>query len=253
LDRVERVINILNYLASSQKPCEVREISKQLRIEKSSVSRVLAVLKKLKWVDQLPDSTYILGDKPLEFGLSIISRVDLRKIAQPYLTELNNVTHETSALTIRMGFEEIYMDQVESKFPVRLVLQLGGREVLWRGATGKAMLAYMDSGEVDQVFEELKKSSRITLVSGKVLVINKLLEEIAEVRKQGFAVSIAERSQAAACVASPIIDRNNKVAGCISVTGPLPRFNEETAKGYGPLLKKAAQDISAKLGSGNIL
>jgi IclR family transcriptional regulator, KDG regulon repressor len=253
LDRVERVISILNYLAESGKPCEVREISADLDIEKSSVSRVLSALKKLKWVEQFPDSTYGLGDKPLEFGLTIISRLDLRKVSQPFLAELNNITHETAGLTIRMGLEEIYLDQVESKFPVRHVLQLGDREVLSRGATGKAMLAYMDRHEAEKVIEHLRNSGKTVLISGKTLIISKLLDELVEIKKQGFAISIAERSQSSACVASPIIDHNNIVTGCISVTGPLPRFNEETARGYGPLLKKAAQEISVKLGSNYLL
>ena len=253
MDRVERVINILNYLASSGKPCGVTEIGKRLKLDKSSVSRVLSTLEKLKWAVKLPDSTYSLGDRPIEFGLSILSRVDLRKVSQPYLIEMNNTTHETCGLSIRIGIEDIYLDQVESTFPIRHVLPLGTRGPLWSGATGKAMLAYMDKGEVDEIIENLRKSGEVILASGKTLDVSELLEEIADVRKLGFAVTSGERSTAATAVASPIIDYNNKVIGCIGITGPLPRLSEEIARGFGPPVKQAAQNISIKLGSSSRL
>jgi DNA-binding IclR family transcriptional regulator len=249
MDRIERVLNILNYLASSRKPCGVTEISKKFHIDKSSVSRVLSSLERQKWVFQLPDKTYDLGNKPLEFGLSVLSRVELRKVSKQHLIELNDITNETVGLGFRLGFEEMYLDQAECKHVVRAVIELGIKSPIWRGATGKAMLAYMDKSEVDEVIDHLSKSDERVLASGKILEIDKLLEQLSEIRRQGFAVSVGERATGATNVASPIFDHNNKVIGNISITGPLPRFNEEIARGFGPQVKQASQSISMKLGS----
>jgi IclR family acetate operon transcriptional repressor len=249
LDRIERVINLLSYLASSGKACGVTEISKRLKIDKSSVSRILSTLEKLNWVVQFPDSTYGLSVKPLEFGLSIISGIDIKKVSQPHLVELNNITQETTGLNVPIGLEYILLDQVECKLPLRHVLQLGTRTPLWFGAPGKAMLAFMDESEINEIIDKIKSSSEKIPVSGEILEIGKLLGEIDEVRKQGFTISTGELTSACVAVASPVFDHRNKVIGSIIVTGPIPRFNKKIARDFGPLVKQTAKDISIKLGS----
>ena len=249
MDRIERVVNILDYLALSKKPCGVTEISKKLHIDKSSVSRILSSLERQQWVFQLPDSTYDLGNKSLEFSFSVLSRIELRKVSKPHLIELNNITKESACLNFRMGFEDILLDQVECKHVVRAVLELGQKGPLWKGATGKVMLAYMADSEVEEVIDHLRKSDDSVLASGEVLDIDQLLAQLPEIKKQGFAISVGERSVAATNIASPIIDNNNNVIGTISITGPLPRFNEKVARSFSHVVKQAAQEISMKLGA----
>ncbi len=249
MDRVERVVYILDYLATAGQACGVTEISKKLNLDKSSVSRILTTLEGLKWVVQSSDSSYSLGIKPLEFGLAVLSHIDVRKISGPYLTELNALTGETAALSIRTGYEEVFLDQVECKQPIRAVLELGIKGPFWCGGSGKSMLAYLGKDEVDLIIDELRKSGDIILASGKKLEFDRLREELAEIRKLGYAISIGERSAAAVCIASPIFDQYNKVIGCIGVTGPLPRFSERVARSFGAKIKDTAQNISAKMGS----
>lgn len=249
LDKVERVATILNYLASSREPCGVTEISKALKISKSSVCRILSSLERLKWIAQSQDSKYALGDNALDFSLSILSSIDMRNISLPHLYELNSVTNETAGLTLRVGLEDICIEQIESKNPVRHVLPLGGRFPLWSGATGKAMLAYMDESEVDEVLDDLRRSGVSVLASGQEIDINKLLYELTEVKNAGFAISIGERTPVTGAVASPIIDRNNKVVGSVLVTGPLPRFDADMARSYANSVKRAGINISMRLGS----
>jgi len=249
MDRIERVVSILDYLALSAKPCGVSEISKKLHIDKSSVSRILSSLERQKWVFQLPDNTYDLGNKLLDFSLSILSHVELRKVSRPYLVELNSITNETVCLGFRIGFEDVLLDHVDCKHIVRAVLELGHKGPLWKGATGKVILAYMAKSEVDEVMDYLRESDDRMLASGKILEIDQLLEQLSEIRKQGFTITVGERSAAATNIASPIIDYSNNAIGSISITGPLPRFNEEVARSFSHVVKQAAQSISMKLGA----
>jgi IclR family transcriptional regulator, KDG regulon repressor len=249
LGRIERSLDILNYLANAKSSCGVVEISNNIHLEKSSVSRILSNLEKLGWVMQLTDSTYTLGHKPVEFGLTVISRIEVKKVSQPYLIELNSITHETIGLCIRTGLEELFLDQVECNQMVRVVLPLGVNGPLWRGATGKAMLAFLEKSEIDTAIDQVQKSGNIILSSGRILEVDKLINELSEVRKQGFALSVGEKSATTACVASPIFDYSNQVVGSIGIAGPLPRFTEEVARELGPLVKKVTQNISLKLGS----
>lgn len=248
MDGEARLTSILDYMAKHKTPCRVTELSKQLRITKSSVCRTLMSLERLKWVVQLPSEEYVLGDKTLEFSLLVLSGIEIRSASLPYLEELNNITKETVGLIIRIDMEDICIDQVESENLVRHVLMLGSKHPLWTGATGKVILANMDDSEIEEVIGSLSKLGNVVLASGQLLDIDKLKNELAEIRRTGYAISLGELTAMAVAVAAPIFERN-KVVGSIAVTGPLPRFDEKLARSYGDLVVRTARNISMRLGS----
>ena len=152
-------------------------------------------------------------------------------------------------MIIRIGTEEnICIDQVESSNLVRHVLGIGIRHPLWSGATGKTILANMDESETGEVFNSLSKVGEVVLASGQAIDIDKFKNELAEIRRTGYAISLGELTSVTAAVAAPIFERN-KVIGSIIITGPLPRFDEELARSYSRLVIKAARNISMLLGS----
>jgi IclR family transcriptional regulator, KDG regulon repressor len=249
LDRTERLINILSYIASTGKPCGVTEISKNLSIDKTSVSRILSTLAKLDWLVQSPDSAYTLSVKPLEFALAVISGIDIKSVSHTNLVVLNKTTRETAALLVPAGLDYILVDEVECSLPLRYVFQLGSRTPLWFGAPGKAILAFMDPSELEEVITKIKKAETRFPASDKLLDIDQMLAELGEVRRQGFTASTGELSRVAMAVASPIFDRHDKVAGSIIITGPTSRINKKNSHHFGVLVKQTANNISAQLGS----
>lgn len=248
VDRVERITSIISLMAKSDGPCRVTELASVLTIDKSSISRILASLEKNQWVKKLPDDTYILGDKILEISLSVLSGINIRQVSLPYLYELNSQTRETAALALRVDFEDIIVDQVESQNSVRHVLNIGVRYPLWSGATGKAILAHIEESEIDEVIHLLERSTDSILASGEQLDTDNLREELAAIRKLGYAKSVGERTPVTSAIAAPVFERN-KVAGAVLATGPLPRFNEQVIELCSKFVIQAAQNISLRLGS----
>lgn len=249
MNATERVVAIVSYIASSESPSGVTEVSKKLGLSKSSAYRALSSLKNAKWVTQDSDTKkYSLGPTLLELGLSMTSRIDLRSASLPFLNELRNKTHEATTLSARVGMERIYIDQIESEHEVRWRVELGKRFPLWLGAPGKAMLAYMDEKEIETVIENLGDSGTHIYVSGQVVDIDKLRKELTEIKRQGYAISSSERLVAVAAVAAPIFGRDRQVMGAISLGGPMPRFSVEQAMHYGPLVSEVARKISQRLG-----
>jgi len=249
MNSADRVIAILSYLASNSGPRGVTEISKKQGLSKSSAYRALISLKRAQWVTQDSETKkYSLGAGVLELGLSILSRLDLRSASLPYLNELRNTTHEATMLSARVDLERMYIEQIQSDHEVGWKVELGRRFPLWLGAPGKAMLAFMSESEIEMAIDNLRKSGIQVYVSGRLVDIDKLRKELAEIRRQGFTVSSGERLLAVAAVAAPIFGCNHQVVGAISLGGPLPRFNLDLATRYGPLISQAARKISLRLG-----
>lgn len=248
MNREKRVTSILNYIAGRKTPCRVTDLSNELMITKSSVSRIMMSLAELQWIEQLPSNEYILGEKAVEFSLAALSGIELRNVCLPILDELNTITRETVGLIMRVGTEDICIDQKESKNLVRHVLGLGFRHPLWTGASGKVILAHMDKDEAQDVLRGLEKSKDHISASGYKIDIRELKNELSNIRQAGYCISIGERTAVTTAIAAPIFERN-KVIGSLIITGPLPRFDEKLATSFRDLIKNAAKRISARLGS----
>jgi DNA-binding IclR family transcriptional regulator len=51
-------------------------------------------------------------------------------------------------------------------------------------------------------------------------------------------------------VAAPFLDRDGRVAGCLSVCGPTSRFESSGVDGFGAIVRVAGQRLSLELKSG---
>jgi IclR family transcriptional regulator, KDG regulon repressor len=247
MKREERIANILTYIASTKEPCSVNEITNNLKITQSSVSRVLSSLETLHWVSRSANG-FIVGDQLIKLSFKITSKLDIRQVCQPFLKELQKLTQETVVLYLRIGINEICVDQVESDNPLRLVIPYIREFPLWSGCSGKVILAYLNNDESTEVFKSLIKSKSRVHPTGRLLDINKIRKELEIIKTQGYSVSTGERSLQAAAVASPVFE-NDQVKGAIMITGPVTRFNVKTAQKYSSIIVETARRISRILGS----
>jgi IclR family KDG regulon transcriptional repressor len=246
----ERVVAILNKLASAGSPCGVSELSRQLKIGKNNIFRILSALENEGWVAQNTDTKkYILTGAMAGVALRALSQLDIQKISLPYLEELQKTTGETSALIIRVEMERMFINCIPSSHPLRHHLPIGIRAKLWYGSGGKSILAFMADDEIEAVLSELSNSRDSALPTGQVVNVELLREELARIRKQGFAVGSGERTSGVLGVSAPIFDYKQQVVGSISVSGPMPRFDMEKALQFSTLIMEKAKKISLILGA----
>lgn len=141
MDVTERVIAIISLLTRHKELHSLTGISRELGISKSTAHRIMSSLERLQWVVRDKRTRkYCLGPGALEIGLSVLSNIDIRNISLPYLYQLHDTTNESAMLSLRIGLERVYIEQVESSSELLMKAELGKRYPLWCGAQGKAML-----------------------------------------------------------------------------------------------------------------
>lgn len=250
MNTAERVVAILDEMASASGPLGISELSRQLEIGKNNIFRILSALESKGWVEQNSETKkYGLTGAMASIAFKALSQLDIQKVSLPYLEELQNATGETSALCIRVGMERMFTHCIPSTHPLRHYIPIGRRSKLWLGSGGKAILAFMAEDEIETVLNELSSSSDAVLVTGQVVTASSLREELARIRKQGFSVAGGERTAGVLGVSAPIFNHIQQVVASISISGPISRFDMEKAHHFSGLVMEKAKKISMILGA----
>lgn len=189
---------------------------------------------------------YLLGYKLLELASSVHQRTaHLRALVRPHLQSIQKITRETTSLTILEPPSVVYVDQVEGSRSVRMFAHVGATVLPYTTASGKAMLAYTAAPQVAEIcgaepLEQLTPHTISTLAA--------LEDELARVRRRGYAIDNEEHETGVSCVAAPIFDHGGLVRAAISVTAPTPRIHAADTAELGELLTNRAAEVSRSLG-----
>jgi DNA-binding IclR family transcriptional regulator len=224
---VERAADILMHFATTaQNDFGVTEISEDLGLSKAAVHRVLASLRSRGLVE-LDERTrrYSLGVSAMKLGLTYLDRIDVRRVALPYLQELTARTAETATLSVRVGDRSrIYVDQITPEREVIMSVMLGEPYPLHAGASSRALLAFLPQEKIEAYIASRPLES---MTASTIIDPDLLREDLAAVREQGWARSSAERKNGAASVAAPVRGHDGYAVAVVSVCGPLERFSAE--------------------------
>src|SRR5262245_26396171 len=133
----------------------VSELSRKVKLHKSTVSRLLSTLEQEGLLERTSSGEkYRLGFELLRLAGQVTHFGDLRSIAQPVLAELAELSRETVHLAVLDGDEVINIEQVSGPHLVRDTNWVGRRTPLHCVATGKALLAWRPAAEIARMLAQ---------------------------------------------------------------------------------------------------
>jgi IclR family acetate operon transcriptional repressor len=221
---VVRTADVLTFLAQGPpRPVGVTEIANGLGLSKAVVFRILVSLQDRGYVEfDAKTRRYLLGPKCLALGMAYLERTDTRRSVHDALVTLSARSEETATMSLRTGWERMYVDQILPPDNIKMVVPIGRLFPLHAGASSKAFLAFLPEPECERFFTE--HADLPALTERTVVDAGALRAELEEIRATGFATSLGERQHGAASVAAPILDGSGAPTAVISVCGPIERF-----------------------------
>ncbi len=245
---VGKVLRILEALDASPTGLQLREISQQTSVNKSTAYRFVAHLESEGYLFRDDTGAYIVGPKLARLGAGIAYHATLRKMSRPVLVTLSNEIKETANLGVLDGHEVLYLEVIESPHSFRMASQPGMHRPLNCTALGKALLAFLPSDQRDEILPMLT-FERATQYS--IPNLTRLKKEFMRAVRQGYAMDDQETALGARCIAAPVLDESGKVVAAISVSGPVTRMSRDRIQSFALATKRAARTISARLGHSN--
>ncbi|MDR5682742.1 MAG: IclR family transcriptional regulator [Armatimonadota bacterium] len=245
---LERALKILDMFTPERPAWLVSEISHATGLSRPTVYRILRALQVYGYVRRDPvTSRFRLGSGALALGRRALESIELRQVAYPVMRRLQEATGETVLLTVvsEDGTESVCVERLESPQRLRLILEVGRRVPLHAGASSKVLLAFMRPEQVRRVvaLRGLPRLNKNTITEPDALE-----QELAEIRRRGYALSFEETNQGAAGIAAPVFDVAGQLAGGLGIAGPLIRFGDEALTHLIPLVCRHADEITRALG-----
>lgn len=238
-----RVLDLLDLLSRSG-PLGISEIARRMAVSKTVAWRLADTLHERGYAVKDPDTRrYMLGLKVLELSASVRYRLEIVKVARPYIEELVEKCDETVDLGVYDKNEVVFVDKKESTRSVRMVSSIGRRVPLHCTGTGKALLAFLPGSEVDRVVS--RGLARYT--DNTITTPEDLRRELARIRADGYAVDRQEFEMGVKCVGAPVLNLDGRAVAAISIAGPAARMTDERIPSLAEMVKAAAEGISRDL------
>jgi DNA-binding IclR family transcriptional regulator len=218
---IRKGISVLEQLSRATSPMGVTELATALDIDKAIVHRILKTLEEGKLVQQeLLTKRYSLGIGFVQMGGRFLDQLGLPELAHPHLLRLWERCNETVHLCIQSDLQTVLLRVYESRQGVRVSANVGEQAHLHATSTGKVFLAYGSADSLKRAIEAgLPQCQPHTIHT-----VERLREEIALVRQQGYATDIEESDQNYSAVAMPVIGAKGECLAAVAVAMPVGRM-----------------------------
>jgi DNA-binding IclR family transcriptional regulator len=221
---LDRCVGLLDLLADG--PQTLRSLAAASHLPRPTAHRLLVALETHRLVARDAAGAFRLGPRLTELAAVAGPELDLASLAGPVLDRLHRSTGESVQLYVRSGDHRLCIAARDAGTGLRDSVPVGALLPLAAGSGGKVLLAWSTGVLADPAAE-----------TG---------DELAEVRAQGWAASVAEREPGVASVSAPVF-RDDTLLAALCVSGPVSRLGQEPGRELSGPVTAAAAELSALL------
>jgi IclR family KDG regulon transcriptional repressor len=246
IQSVVMAAEIIDALAAAGQPTRLTALANQLGETKAKMHRHLSTLKRLGYVDQdRQTECYRLGPKLVHLGQAAADQFDLRRLADPYMVRLRDLTRQTIVLSVPASGDAIVGAVVDSPNLVTISVRLGYRLPAHASAQGRVTLAFAPPATQQRILSrKLASFTQRTIVDPTAL-----RERLTRIRRELYEVAMDEVMLGISTLAAPILNFDNELVGVVAIVGTTQHVYEPPEPEQLKLLRACAKAISLKLNS----
>lgn len=189
------------------------EIGRRAALPLTTTHRLVAELCASGALERNGDGTYRVGLRLWEIASLAPRGVPLREAALPFLEDLYEVTHENVQLGVREGREVVYIERIAGRRAVGVLTRVGGRFPLHASGIGLVLLANApEAVQLEVLSRPLQRFTDHTITDP-----DRLRGRLAQIRRDGVAVTDRQVTDDAQSVAAAIFDAGGEVLAALSI------------------------------------
>ncbi len=238
-----RLLLVIEEVARAGVPVTPTSVNEQIGLPKPTIHRLFATLEEEGFLQKDMDGrTYSPGPRLRVVAGGILSSLRIRTARQSILRKLSQKVGETCNIALADRHAMTYLERVETEWPLRIQLPIGTRVPFYCTASGKMYLSSLARAHLQRYLSstDLEKRTANTITDP-----DELVAEIAQVRKNAYALDREEFMDDMIALAVPIPDVNGRLMATLSFHAPTQRFDVDHALTFLPALQEAAQELSS--------
>jgi DNA-binding IclR family transcriptional regulator len=238
---LEKGIDIIEFLARSEKPQNLTEIASGLKRSKSEIFRMITVHEQRGLIERSGNSdTFRITNKLFSLRLQRSDTRQLISVAIPQMEAFSQATSQSCHIAIRVDYEIVVIAKVEAANNVSVSIPIGHRRSLVNSPSGKCILALTPPDDVDRVIQNSGK-----VPPGKPRLL--LKDELAGIAQVGYCIVENGFATSVVGVSAPIVNPITRIAeASITTTLLQPRLKSpQDPSQIATLVRDAANSIAA--------
>jgi DNA-binding IclR family transcriptional regulator len=236
---VDRAVRVLQTLAGHGEH-SLSELSRELRVSKSTLSALLATLEEHALVVRdVSSRRFRLGPGVTTLAMAAAAaQVDIRDAARPHLERLAALSGETAILHLTSGDGTVIAERVEPAHQLKVVAPLGHRLPAFAGSVAKVLLATLPE---DEAATTVRAGPLPVFTPRSIVDPDAYLREVARARRRGYALENEEYLVGVRAVSAAVLDRDGRAIGTLSVVGVGARMAGRTKELADAVVSAAAE------------
>jgi DNA-binding IclR family transcriptional regulator len=220
---LDKAVAILRAVADE--PASLAELVVRTELPRATAHRLATALEAHRLLRRTSAGAWAPGPALAELGRG---GADLSELAGRHLAGLRDATGESAQFYVRDGGSRVCIAAAERSSGLRDTVPVGARLPLTAGSAAHALLAFAPAEEVTTLLPAASFNARTLL----------------DVRRRGWAHSIAEREAGVASLSAPVRDGAGGVLGAVSISGPVERLGRRPSPEVVNAVLEAAVAIS---------
>ena len=184
---LQRILTVIDAFEHNEWDVSLAELTRRTGLPKPTVYRIAREL--VRWgALERTEHGYQLGVKLFMLGERVPRQAALRELAQPFLEDLYEATHENTNLGVLHGTDVLYLARVQGHRSSPVVLRVGDTLPAHSTSIGKALLAYARREVVQEVIDAglARHTARTVVMPGM------FIRQLQGVVDKGYAVNDEE-------------------------------------------------------------
>jgi DNA-binding IclR family transcriptional regulator len=224
---IDKAVAILGATATS--PRTLAELVTATELPRATAHRLAVALEVHGLLARDADGRFVLGSRLGELAAALPD--PLIAAAAPVLAWVRDESGESAQLYRCDGNERVCVAAAERASGLRTTVPLGARLPMTAGSGAQVLCAWLDDAQLSAILADAEFTERT----------------LAEVRRRGWAQSVAQREAGVASVSAPVRSPAGQVVAAISISGPIDRLGRTPGQRLAPLLTAGARRITAAL------
>lgn len=240
-----RLLLVLEEVARAGVPVTPTDVNAKLGLPKPTIHRLFSTLEDEGFLQRDIDGrAYSPGRRFRAMATGVLSSLRIRAARLAVLRKLSAEVGETCNIALPNRESMIYLERVETEWPLRIEMPVGTTVPFYCTASGKMYLSTLPASHLARYAASTNFEARTenTITDPTVLIA-----AIHNVREAGYAVDNQEFMDGMTAIAVPILDANQRLVATVSFHAPTLRFSPEKALQYLPALRTASQDLASLL------